>query len=166
MNTVVQSGLLSLTKERFQFIHVPFLATLDTCARHRRPVVPSPLTGFWGGRGGKKSSLYACGRKNKVQKRSCLINSTVMCSGLGQTVESLRKHLLSARDTHFSHQSSVNLGLFTSSPRFTEEESQAYSGPLTWPRSGSRCHRAEIPTLPNTRHPFPLGTSLTPRVWS
>lgn len=50
MNTVVQSGLLSLTKERFQFIHVLFPATLDTCAGHRRPVVPSPLTGFWGER--------------------------------------------------------------------------------------------------------------------
>lgn len=39
-----------LTKERFQFIHVLFPATLDTCAGHRRPVVPSPLTGFGGGK--------------------------------------------------------------------------------------------------------------------
>lgn len=68
MNTVVQTGLLSLTKARFQFIHVPLLSTVDTHPQHGRPGVSSSLMGELLGRRRRdeKQPTHPQKWKNKV----------------------------------------------------------------------------------------------------
>ena len=79
--------------------------TLDTYAGHRRPVVTSLLMGLWREeKEGRKAAYTTYGSGRTRCKASHLINSQVVSSGLRQTVESLRKHLLCAEETHFSHQ--------------------------------------------------------------
>lgn len=95
-NTVVQTGHLSLTRARCQFIPVPFLATLDTHSGHRGlGVASSPrVESFGRRRREEKQPVYLRKRKYKVQSHSCPISSKAGSSGLGHTLGSLSEHVL------------------------------------------------------------------------
>lgn len=57
-------------KERVQFIHVPFLSTLETRSGHRRAVVTSPLMGdvFGKERREEKQPMHLWKWKKKMQR--------------------------------------------------------------------------------------------------
>ena len=150
MNIVVQSGLISQKKESNSFM-CPSSYPGHLCWAQKACGDFTSYGILEGGEGRKKSALYSYGSGRTRSKGSHLINSQVVSSGLRQTVESLRKHLLCAGETHFSHQR------LQECLRFTDEESRTCSDPLAGPRSGSRRHMAKIPVRPSIQHPFPPG---------
>ena len=103
MNIVVQSGLLSQKKESNSYM-CPCSYPGHLCWAQKACGDFTSYGILEGGEGRKKSGLYTYGSGRTRCKGSRLINSQVVSSGLRQTVESLRKHLLCAEETHFSHQ--------------------------------------------------------------